>query len=116
MMSVQDADKDLLQPIADINRTIHAPARLMILAFLSVVESADFTFLLNQTGLTRGNLSSHLSKLEQAGYISVNKEFVERIPRTLIRLTLDGHEAIQTYRENMRQVVDQLLTDNNKKM
>jgi DNA-binding MarR family transcriptional regulator len=103
-------DKDRLQSIADIDRTIHAPARLMILAFLSVVESADFTFLLNQTGLTRGNLSSHLSKLEAAEYISVEKEFVERIPRTLIRLTGDGREAIETYRENMRQVVDQLLS------
>ena len=89
---------------------IHAPARLMILAYLSVVESADFTFLKNQTGLTRGNLSSHLSKLEEAGYISVQKEFVERIPRTLIRLTEDGRQAIETYRENMRQVVDQLLS------
>jgi DNA-binding MarR family transcriptional regulator len=110
MMDGQEADKELLQPIADINRTIHAPARLMILAFLSVVESADFTFLLNQTGLTRGNLSSHLSKLEEAGYISVEKVFVERIPRTLIRLTEDGSEAIETYRENMRQVVEQLLS------
>ena len=103
------AYKDRLQPITDIDRTIHAPARLMILAFLSVVESADFTFLMNQTGLTRGNLSSHLSKLEEAGYISIQKEFVERIPRTLIRLTGDGREAIGRYRENMRQVVEQLL-------
>jgi DNA-binding transcriptional ArsR family regulator len=109
-MDGQEADKELMQPIADINRTIHAPARLMILAFLSVVESADFTFLLNQTRLTRGNLSSHLSKLEEAGYISVEKEFVERIPRTLIRLTDDGREAIGVYRENMRQVVEKLLS------
>lgn len=99
-----------LQPIADIDRTIHAPARLMILAFLSVVDSADFTFLLTQTGLTHGNLSSHLQKLEEAGYISVQKEFVDRIPRTLIRLTDTGREAIQTYRETMRQVVEELLS------
>jgi len=104
------ADMDPLQPIADIDRTIHAPARLKILAFLSVVESADFTFLMNQTDLTRGNLSSHLGKLEEVGYISVSKEFVDRIPRTLIRLTDDGRNAIQTYRDNMRQVVDQLLS------
>ena len=109
-MDGTEADKDLLQPIVDIDRTIHAPARLMILAFISVVESADFTFLMNQTGLTRGNLSSHLSKLEEAGYVSVQKEFVERIPRTLIRLTGDGREAIETYRENMRQVVEKLLS------
>jgi DNA-binding MarR family transcriptional regulator len=99
-----------VQPIADIDRTVHAPARLMILAFLSAIDSADFTFLLNQTGLTRGNLSSHLQKLEEAGYISIQKEFVDRIPRTLIRLTDRGREAIQTYRETMRQVVDELLS------
>lgn len=98
-----------LQPIANIDRMIHAPARLLILAFLAVIESADFTFLMNQTGLTRGNLSSHLQKLEDADYINVQKEFVDRIPRTLIRLTDTGREAIQAYRENMRQVVEQLL-------
>ena len=81
----------------------------MILALLSVVESVDFTFLSTQTGLTRGNLSSHLGKLEEAGYIQVDKEFVERVPRTLIRLTETGREAIQTYRNNMHQVLDQLM-------
>ncbi len=100
-----------LQPINDIDRTVHSPARLMILALLSVVESVDFTFLLTQTGLTRGNLSSHLGKLEEAGYIQVDKEFVERVPRTLIRLTETGREAIQTYRDNMHQVLDSLLNE-----
>lgn len=114
-MDGHEEDTELLQPIADIDRTIHAPARLMILAFLSVVESADFTFLLNQTGLTRGNLSSHLSKLEQAGYVSIEKEFVDRIPRTLIRLTPDGREAIGNYRQNMRHVLDQLLANDKRK-
>jgi len=108
-MAEQVPDNNHLQPIVDIDRAIHAPARLMILAFLSVVESADFTFLMHQTGLTRGNLSSHLQKLEGAGYIRIEKEFVDRIPRTLISLTADGREAIDIYRENMRQVVDQLL-------
>lgn len=98
-----------LQPIAGLDRAVHAPARLMILAYLSAVDSADFTFLLNQTKLTRGNLSSHLQKLEEVGYISVQKEFVDRIPRTLIRLTDEGREAIQVYKETMRQVVDELL-------
>lgn len=100
-----------LQPIADLDRTIHSPARLMILALLSVVDSVDFTYLLTQTGLTRGNLSSHLSRLEEAGYIQVTKEFVERVPRTLIRLTGEGRQAIQSYRENMRQVLDSLMQD-----
>lgn len=95
--------------IAELDRTIHSPARLMILAYLSVVDSADFTFLLRQTELTRGNLSTHLKRLEEAGYIRVEKEFVERVPRTLIRLEEAGRQAIETYRENMRQVIDELL-------
>lgn len=99
-----------LDPIAGLDRTIHGPARLMILAYLAVVESADFTFLLRGTGLTRGNLSSHLRKLEEAEYVKIEKEFVDRMPRTLVRLTPAGREAIDDYRDRMRQVVDQLLT------
>lgn len=98
-----------LQIIANIDRTIHSPARLMILATLSVIDRADFTFLMTQTKLTRGNLSSHLSKLEETGYIIITKEFVDKIPRTLIRLSEKGRLAIQVYRNNMRQVVDGLL-------
>ena len=79
-----------LQPLADIDRIIHEPARLMILALLYVVESGDFTFLMRQTGLTWGNLSSHMSKLEAAGYIEVEKEFVNKKPRTMLRLTDKG--------------------------
>ncbi len=103
-----ESDVDL-EPIASIDRTVHSPARLMILAQLAVIDCADFTFLLRGTGLTRGNLSSHLRKLEDAGYVSVHKEFVDRIPRTLIRLTPSGAEAIERYREAMRLVVDELL-------
>ena len=65
---------------------------------------------MNQIELTRGNLSSHLKTLEEAGYIDVQKEFVEKVPRTLIRLTDKGREAIQTYREQMRTIIDQLLS------
>lgn len=54
-------------------------------------------------------MSTHLSKLADAGYVAIQKEFVENIPRTLIRLTGDGRSAIQSYRENMRRVVDGLL-------
>ena len=57
-----------------IERLVHEPARLKILAYLSVVESADFVFLISRTGLTMGNLSAHMSKLEKAGYIVVEKE------------------------------------------
>ena len=97
------------QPIDEIDPIIHSLTRLKILALLSVVERADFTFLLNQTGLTRGNLSVNLRKLEEAGYVQIEKDFVDRIPRTLVRLTEQGQQALHTYRENMQQVLDELL-------
>ena len=97
-----------LQPLADIDRIIHEPARLMILALLYVVESGDFTFLMRQTGLTWGNLSSHMSKLEAAGYIEVEKEFVGRKPRTMLRLTDEGRAAFHEYLQSMKQVFDGL--------
>jgi DNA-binding MarR family transcriptional regulator len=105
-MSPTEMESTDLQPIADIDRLVHEPARLMILAILYVVESADFVFLMRQTGLTRGNLSSHMSKLEAAGYIDIKKEFVDKIPRTLLRLTDKGREAFQTYRQDMIQVLE----------
>jgi DNA-binding MarR family transcriptional regulator len=105
-MADSDIANEGLQPLAQIDRVIHEPARLLILAYLSVVESADFLFLMNQTNLTRGNLSSHLSKLEAAGYIEIKKEFVEKIPRTLLRISEQGRKAFLEYRRNMRQVLD----------
>ena len=107
-MSQTETGSADLQPIADIDRLVHEPARLMILAVLYVVESADFLFLMRQTRLTRGNLSSHMSKLEDAGYIDIKKEFVGKIPRTLLRLTDKGREAFQSYRRDMIQVLEQL--------
>ncbi|MFC2063577.1 winged helix-turn-helix domain-containing protein [Chloroflexota bacterium] len=104
-MSVDKA----LQAISNIDRTIHSPTRLMILAYLAAVDSVDFIFLKNQVGLTRGNLSSHLNTLEEAGYISIQKEFVEKVPRTLIRLSTKGRNAIQKYRQEMRIIIDTLL-------
>lgn len=98
-----------LETIADIDRIVHSPPRLMIMAYLAAVDSADFIFLMNQVRLTRGNLSSHLNTLEEAGYVDIQKEFVEKVPRTLIRLTEVGRNAIQTYREQMRTVIDELL-------
>jgi DNA-binding MarR family transcriptional regulator len=107
-MSTPEEDSKGPQPLADINRLIHEPARLMTLAYLYVVESADFLFLMRQTGLTGGNLSSHLSKLEAAGYVDIKKEFVEKIPRTLLRLTDKGRQAFRSYRQSMKQVLDDL--------
>jgi DNA-binding MarR family transcriptional regulator len=97
-----------LRVLSEIDRLVHEPARMMIMAYLYVVESADFLFLRNQTGLTGGNLSSHLSKLEEAGYVEVKKEFVGKIPRTLLRLTEKGRSAFRIYRESMKQIFDEL--------
>ena len=107
-MGSKDKDKTDLQPIAEIDRIIHEPARFMIMAYLYVVDSADFLFLMRQTELTRGNLSSHLSKLESAGYVQIKKEFVEKIPRTLLSLTKVGRKAFRAYRQNMKQILGEL--------
>jgi len=107
-MAATEIGSEDLQPIADIDRIIHEPARLMILALLYVVESGDFTFLMRQTGLTWGNLSSHMSKLEEAGYIEVEKEFVGRKPHTMLHLTDEGRAAFREYRQSMKQVLDEL--------
>jgi DNA-binding MarR family transcriptional regulator len=106
-MPANPADQSL-QPLAGIDKLIHEPARLMILATLHVVESADFLFVERQTGLTRGNLSAHMSKLEAAGYIEIKKEFVDKIPRTLLRITAPGRAALLDYTNNMKQVLDGL--------
>lgn len=100
--------EDAMANIGEIDRTIHSPARLMILSCLAVVKVADFTFLLNQTGLTRGNLSVNLAKLEEAGYVGIRKEFVNRMPRTLVRLTAKGRRAMQSYAGQMQRVIDGL--------
>jgi DNA-binding transcriptional ArsR family regulator len=107
-MAITEIGSENLQPLADIDRMIHEPARLMILSLLYVVESGDFTFLMRQTGLTWGNLSSHMSKLEAAGYIEVEKEFVGRKPRTMLRLTDEGRTAFREYVQSMKQVFDDL--------
>jgi DNA-binding MarR family transcriptional regulator len=104
----EPAENQALQPIANLDRLIHEPARLMILAVLYVVESADFTFLMRQTGLTWGNLSSHMSKLEEAGYIEVEKKFKGKRPNTMLRLTDEGRAAFRDYRHSLKQVLDDL--------
>lgn len=81
----------------DLDRTIHEPARLRILTVLSGVDEADFNFLLNTLGLTKGNLSSHIDRLEKAGYVNVVKSFNGRIPHTDFSITQQGHEALEKY-------------------
>ncbi len=107
-MKGNEARDDELPSIPKIDKTIHEPARLMIMAYLFVVESADFLFLQRQTGLTWGNLSSHLSKLENAGYVAIEKEFLDKKPHTVLRLTDNGRTAFQEYRESMKQIFEDL--------
>jgi DNA-binding MarR family transcriptional regulator len=105
---MSEAAPNDLAALNEIDRLIHEPARLMVMALLYVVSSADFTFLLNQTGLTWGNLSAHMSKLEEAGYLEVEKTYKGRRPNTLLRLTDQGRAAFQIYRRSMKQVLDDI--------
>jgi DNA-binding MarR family transcriptional regulator len=91
---------------SEIDRIIHEPSRLKIIAQLYVVESADYTFLMKQLDLTWGNLSSHVAKLEDASYIEVTKEFVEKKPLTTLKLTTEGRSAFEQYRENIKRMLD----------
>jgi DNA-binding MarR family transcriptional regulator len=92
--------------LKNIDRLIHEPTRLMIMTQLYVVESADFLFLQNQLQMTPGNLSSHLSKLEEAGYVEIVKEFIERKPHTALTLTKKGRDAFNGYRKNIKKVLE----------
>ena len=94
-----------LKNIIEVDRTIHEPARLMIVAILSAVKEADFLYLLKTSGLTKGNLSSHLSRLEDAGFIEIEKTFVGKSPHTVCRLTESGREAMAGYKRQMRAVL-----------
>ena len=91
-----------------IDKLIHEPARLSIMTRLYVIESADFLFMMRQTGLTFGNLSAHMSKLEEAGYIDIIKEFVGKKPHTMLKLTNKGRRAFDDYRKKMKQFFNEL--------
>ena len=81
----------------DVDRVVHEPARLRVMTMLSGLEHADFNFLRTALGLTNGNLSCHVDRLERAGYVEVEKEFVGKIPRTQYRLTPVGRTALEAY-------------------
>ena len=89
-----------------VDRLIHEPARLSIMANLFVVESANATYLLQQTGLTWGNLGSHLARLEEAGYLSMTKGFRGKQPQTTIALTARGRAALLEYRRRLLAALD----------
>ncbi len=100
-------DEDYTQ-LAELDRWIHEPARLAIVATLAGCESADFLFLLNATGLNKGNLSAQAIKLGAAGYVEIRKEFLGRSPHTVYRLTEKGRKALKQYRSQLKRLMAQL--------
>lgn len=102
------AASDASGPPTGVDRLIHEPARLAIMTNLYVVESANATYLLQQTGLTWGNLGSHLARLEEAGYASITKGFNGKQPETTISLTPRGRAALIEYRQQLMATLDRI--------
>jgi len=96
-----------LRELIGVDRVIHEPARMLIAAILYSVESADFLYLQRETSLTKGNLSSHLSRLEEAGYVTIEKTYRDKIPLTICRLTDEGRKAFQDYRKQLKKFVEE---------
>lgn len=107
-MTEREVDQAGIGALAGVDQVIHARTRLTVLAYLYVVESADFVFLKNMTGLTWGNLSSHLTRLEDAGYVETEKGFRGKKPHTMIHLTDTGRTAFRAYKQKMLQILDDL--------
>ena len=93
-----------LKQISQVDRVLHEPNRMVVAALLYGVEGADFLYLQTETGMTKGNLSSHLSKLEEAQYVEIVKSFRGKIPHTLVRLTPRGREAFDVYRAQLKAI------------
>ncbi|HEX5839251.1 MAG TPA: transcriptional regulator [Anaerolineales bacterium] len=96
---------ETLRSVTDLDRLIHEPARLLIVTILSAAASADFLFLQRETGLTKGNLSAHLSKLEEAGYVKIEKTFKGKLPLTVCKLTAAGQKALMQYRQQLQEFI-----------
>lgn len=94
-----------VQDVLEVDRVIHEPARLAIVAVLAACDAADFVYLRHATNMTQGNLSAHLAKLEEAGYISIEKRFQGKKPNTLCRLTSAGRAAFKDYRTRVAKLV-----------
>lgn len=92
--------------LKDVDRLVHEPSRSIILAILNVVPKADFLYLQRETDLTKGNLTIHLSKLEDAGYIQIEKTYLEKRPLTVCNITNKGRKAFQAYREQLKQFIN----------
>lgn len=99
---------NLQASMSGVDRLLHEPARLMIVTILYPLEQSDFLYLLRETGLTKGNLSAHLIKLEEAGYIEIEKTFRGKVPMTLIKLTPSGRTAFMDYRNKLKEIMEQI--------
>jgi len=107
-MNKADPDNEMVSRLTNLDTTIHAPARLAIMAYLYVVDSADYIFLMRLSGLTWGNLATHLGKLEEAGYVAIEKEFRNKKPYSMVQLTSSGREAFQQYKDSLKEILDNL--------
>ena len=92
------------EQLALLDRLVHEPARLSILTALSACKSADFLFLQRLTGLSKGNLSAHLSKLEEGGLVVINKSFDGKIPKTTIAMTSLGRKQLERHWNDLERI------------
>lgn len=97
-----------LSALEQIDETVHGRVRLGVLAYLSTAGSAEFMTLTQITKSTKGNLSSHISKLEEAGYVRVEKAFVDRKTRTTVSMTSSGERAFSDYLSILRSILNQI--------
>ena len=94
-----------VERLLSLDRLVHEPARLVILTVLAEADEAEFSFLQRVSGLTKGNLSSHISKLEAGGYLEVRKSFRGKVPATSLKITRMGRAALRNYREQLKQAL-----------
>jgi DNA-binding MarR family transcriptional regulator len=97
-----------LNALPEIDQVIHTPTRLKILVYLYVVDSLDYVFLQRMTGLPWGSLATHVNKLEEAGYISIEKGYQGKKPHTMIRMTEQGRNSFREYKDKMQELLSSL--------
>lgn len=105
---------ELHSSLSNVDRLLHEPSRLMIVTILYPIEQADFLYLLRETAFTRGNLSTHLMKLEEAGYLEIEKTYLGKKPQTLLRLTPQGRKAFDEYRNQLKSIMEQITPQEKK--
>jgi DNA-binding HxlR family transcriptional regulator len=97
--------------LPELNPVIHGKLRLALLSLLVGVDEAEFTWLRQKTGSTDGNLGAQLLKLEEAGYVAVDKKFVQRKPQSLYRMTEAGRTALSEYIQALKKLLGGAIGD-----